>query len=177
MDTSSISSDVNYYNDASSHGSINELYGYQDFNSGVNAEYDSSSISSYKKNYKDYKNTDKGHHVVTRETKGFKPFKVSFYETFMTPGNMIRHAITGLRYSDYRVGSSSEDLFYTVCYSIGDTGSRNPCMLFFDSPSEFESLFRVKVPDIEVKKWTEKMMYEREQRERLANSQGKVVVK
>ncbi len=134
--------------------------------------------SSYKKNlHNDYKQVDKGYHSVIIQRSKNQRFRISFYETAMTPGNMIRNAVTGERYSEYRVGSSAEDLFFTVCYSVGNTGSRNPCILFFETPNEYEYLFRVKLSEKDLETWKSKMTYERDRRQELESSQKKTIVK
>jgi len=152
----------------------------ESFIDGGNDFYDSDSSmdSSYKRQFRDYyKNTDKGYHTVMFQSGKNKNFKVSFYETSMTPGNMIRNAVTGERYTEYKVGSSAEDLFYTVCYSVGNTGSRNPCILFFETPGEYEYMFRVKLSEKALLSWKLKMMYERDRRQELESSQKKTIVK
>lgn len=124
----------------------------------------SSDSSHRRKMYDDTVQVDKGYHKIFRQING-KKTKIAFYETNMTPGNMIRDAITGVRYSEYRVGSSSEDLFYTTCYSIGDTGKRDPCILYFDSPHEYENHFYTRISDKEIQRWTAKMIKEKERTE------------
>lgn len=169
METASNASN-NYISEDFSDSSMNEFNDYY--------QDDSSSMdSSYKRKiYNDYKNIDKGYHIVKLGNKNER-FKISFYETSMIPGNMIRNALTGERYSNYRVGSTAEDLFYTVCYSIGNTGSRNPCILFFETPKDYEYMFRVKLSEKELEAWKSKMMYERDRRQELEYSQNKIVVK
>ncbi len=133
------------------------------FNKGDYRDFDMNSLSSSHRRrlYDDVIQVDKGRHKIARKVNGINT-KIVFYETNMTPGNMIRNAISGIRYSEYRVGSSAEDMFYTVCYSIGDTGKRDPCILFFDSPSEYEKHFHTKISDSEVKRWHAKMIKEKE---------------
>jgi hypothetical protein len=170
MDTASNASN-NYISDELSETIID---GGNDFN-----DFDSSSMdSSYRRHfYNEHKIVDKGHHTVMLQSGKNQKFRVSFYETAMTPGNMIRNAVTGERYTEYRVGSSAEDLFYTVCYSVGNTGSRNPCILFFETPGEYEYMFRVKLSEKALEDWKSKMMYERDRRQELESSQKKTVVK
>jgi hypothetical protein len=176
MDTNSVTSNpyasMETYSETSSHHEADGFY-------ARNFDEETSSLSSFHRRFSNGENktNNYGHHIVKRDRKGYKPFNISFYETSMIPGNMIRDAVNGGFYSEYRVGTSAEDLFYTVAYSVGDTGSRNPCMLFFDSPSDYESLFRVTLSDKDIQKWKSKMMIEKNRRESLANTNNKTVVK
>jgi hypothetical protein len=69
---------------------------------------------------------------------------------------MIRNAITGIRYDDYHVGRYGEDLFYKVSYAVGEKGRRESCILFFDSPEQFEKHFGLIVNLDTKEKWRNK---------------------
>ncbi len=176
MDTNSVTSNqypyMETYSETTSRHEFDGFY-------ARNFDDETSSLSSSYRRYANGENKtiNYGHHIVKRERKGYKTFKISFYETSMIPGNMIRDAVSGRLYSEYRVGTPAENLFYTVSYAVGDTGSRNPCMLFFDSPSDYESLFRVTLSDADIQKWKAKMMSEKTRREELENAKNTTVVK
>lgn len=53
-------------------------------------------------------------------------------------GSPIRNAVTGVRYN-FTVGSSHEDLFFKVIDSTGRNGRREPLMLYYDSPEQYEN--------------------------------------
>jgi len=53
-------------------------------------------------------------------------------------GTRIRNAITGAYY-DYLVGSANEDLFFKITDSIGRNGRKEPLMLYYDSPEQYEN--------------------------------------
>jgi len=52
-------------------------------------------------------------------------------------GSRIRNAVTGSR-TGYLVGSVDEDLFFKVSDTYGRNGRREPLMLFYDSPEQYE---------------------------------------
>lgn len=53
-------------------------------------------------------------------------------------GSRIRNAVTGSR-TGYLVGSVDEDLFFKVSDTYGRNGRREPLMLFYDSPEQYEN--------------------------------------
>jgi hypothetical protein len=63
---------------------------------------------------------------------------VQVYETNTTPGFRIRNAITGMYYPNYKVGSLDENRFYKVCWATGHEGRKEPLILFFAGPDEYE---------------------------------------
>lgn len=95
---------------------------------------------------------EKGFHKFLKSYKE-QLLKIGFYETNITPGTLIRSAITGNRYEKFKVGTYIEDLFFKVCNTTIETGSRCPLYLFFDSPEEFENHFKCKVSDEIKNKW------------------------
>lgn len=104
--------------------------------------------------YDDIKAMDPGYHKIIRREAGIK-FKTEVYSTSFIPGSMIRDAITGHRYSRYRVGSWNEDLFFKIKEVSGNIGYKSN-ILFYDSPEQFERHMKVNV-SIETKKnWTDK---------------------
>jgi hypothetical protein len=99
-----------------------------------------SDISSVKRRrllLENYKKLDTGYNKITRIIGGKKK-SIEIYATGTTPGTAIRNAITGVRHNGYRVGSASEDVFYKVALSTGECSSRDACILFFDTPEQYE---------------------------------------
>lgn len=89
--------------------------------------------------------------------------KFNVYTTSTTPNRLIRSAITGEAFGDYRVGSYDEDLFFSVNLATGETG-RDTNVLFFETPKEYENLFHTTLPDNFKSAWIEKMLYAKERR-------------
>lgn len=76
-------------------------------------------------------------------------------EGFRTPsvyGAMIRDAITGTRYREYLVGSSSEDLFFSMKLSTGEVKGESP-VLFYASPEDCEKAQKCVLSDAIKKRW------------------------
>jgi hypothetical protein len=66
----------------------------------------------------------------------------------------IRNPPTGI-YEKHRVGSKSEDLYFTVKDLVYRTDDK--CKkLFFRNPEEFERLFKIELPTSIKQKWNEK---------------------
>jgi hypothetical protein len=90
----------------------------------------------YRKMWDDAKKVDNGFHKFKRKV-GMKTYEIEVYSTSTTPGRMIRDAISGTRYNQYRVGSCNEYLFFKVKISTGEIG-KDGGSLFFDSPEQYE---------------------------------------
>lgn len=70
-------------------------------------------------------------------------------------GTRIRNAVTGAYYS-FIVGSADEDLFFKVTDSTGRNGRKDPLMLYYDSPEQYENHHFTSVP-LELKqKWSQR---------------------
>jgi hypothetical protein len=107
-----------------------------------------------KKSSKHAISRDSGHHkVINRE--GKNKTKTEAYSTSFIPGSMIRDAITGHHYNQYRVGSSSEDLFFKVREVTGQFG-KEPLLLFYDSPEQYERHMNHSVSNTIKQVWTNK---------------------
>ena len=102
------------------------------------------------------KNTDSGYHSIYRVVSG-KPAKIVFYQTSSTPNMYIRDAVTGVRVSPYRVGTADEDLFFSVILATGETGRREPAVLFYDNPEQYERHFYTKVSAGTKRAWMAKV--------------------
>ena len=102
------------------------------------------------------KKLDKGYRKVTRNIKG-KLTDVEFYTTSTTPGTLIRDAVTGSRYTHYRVGSSDESLFFKVRIAIGGKEYKDePTTLFFDNPETYERVLGSVVKQEDKEAWIAK---------------------
>ena len=53
-------------------------------------------------------------------------------------GSRIRNAVTGVRYN-FIVGTAEQDLFFKVIDSTGRNGRKEPLMLYYDSPEQYEN--------------------------------------
>ena len=75
-------------------------------------------------------------------------------------GSRIRNAVTGERYP-HLVGSKNEDLYFKVIDSTGRSGRRNPIILFYDTPEQYENHHFITVgPDVK-EIWYEKCLFSR----------------
>lgn len=104
-------------------------------------------------------------HTLHRKTSKGKSYKINVYTTSTTPNRLIRSAITGEAFGDYRVGTYDEDLFFSVSLATGETGYHSN-VLFFDSPNEYETLFQTQLDDQIKVAWMQKMLLAKEQRAR-----------
>ena len=108
----------------------------------------------YRKMWDDAKKVDKGFHKIKRKY-NHKKVEIDIYTTTHTPGRMIRDAITGNKYSQYRVGSSNEHLFFKVKVCTGELGN-DSSSLFFDSPEQYERHMKCEVSQAIKEKWLKK---------------------
>lgn len=110
-----------------------------------------------RKNWEDMKSIDKGYRQVKRMV-NHMPISVEFYTTVMMPGHQIRDAITGSRYSQYKVGSLNEHLFFKVGVATGEFGNEGTVIAFYDSPEQYERHTRSVVSTEAKKRWLDKCM-------------------
>jgi hypothetical protein len=124
-------------------------------------ESDYSSVSTNRKKHRKYvesaKNIDRGYHRLKR----YVDYKKTFIEIYSTPnqiGAMIRDAVTGSRYKEYRVGSYNEDRFFKIVIATGELG-QNGGTFFFNSPEEYERHFKniYSIQPSDKVKWVNKM--------------------
>ena len=85
---------------------------------------------------------------------------VQVYETNTTPHFRIRNAVTGMYYSQYKVGSYAENRFFKVCWATGHEGRRTPIVLYFSNPEEFEKHMLTTVADDVKQAWRVKQLIE-----------------
>ena len=102
----------------------------------------------------DYKTLDKGYRSLIRIVNG-KKVKIQMYVTSYNPGTMIRDAVSGVRTTGFRVGSSNEDYFFKVKLATGELG-RDAGHLYFETPSQCEKYLRLKLSDAVKQKWKSK---------------------
>lgn len=74
-----------------------------------------------------------------------------------TIGTKIRNAVTGVSYN-FIVGSSDEELFFKVTDSTGRNGRREPMMLYYDSPEQYENHQFTTVPTEIKQRWHKKSL-------------------
>ena len=100
--------------------------------------------------------TNKGIHLVKRQTKDGKRHNV---EVFVSgdQGSTIRNAISGSYYYGDRVGTKQEDSYFKVSISTGEFG-RDSVVLFYDSPEQYERHMYTTVDPDDKNRWLEKQM-------------------
>lgn len=67
-------------------------------------------------------------------------------------GTRIRNAVTGVYYN-FIVGSADEEIFFKVTDSTGRNGRREPQMLYYDSPEQYENHHFTSVSPEVKQKW------------------------
>jgi len=72
-------------------------------------------------------------------------------------GSRIRNAVTGERFNEL-VGSKFEDLYFKVVESTGRFNRRDPLILFYDTPDQYENHHFVTVNNLVKEKWYEKCL-------------------
>lgn len=73
---------------------------------------------------------------------------------------LIRNAVTGARY-DILVGCTDEDILFKVTDSTGRNSRREPLMLYYDTPEQYENHHFITVgPDVK-EIWYEKCLFSR----------------
>lgn len=131
---------------------------YNSRDTGLSGGQSVASADSYRKrqrsNMDGAKMLDKGYHKINVRVDGRKT-DIEFYHTSNTPGMMIRDAVTGSRYSQYRVGSKNEDQFFKVhlAFTNIDFDSKT---VFYDSPEQYERHMMTKVSQECKDKWSNK---------------------
>jgi hypothetical protein len=56
---------------------------------------------------------------------------IEYYYSKITPGSLIRNAITGGYEYGHRIGSADEDLFFKVVRAVGDCGNSDSHTLYY----------------------------------------------
>ena len=108
------------------------------------------------------KHFDKRYHVFNKQvalkdSRRKKNIKIELYGSGDT-GSTIRDAETGKYYQSHLVGSSNEDFYFKVSYSMAnsDAGYRDPLILFYQSPEHYERHQYVNLDEIVKQKWHKK---------------------
>ena len=109
------------------------------------------------------RNTDKYYEkinlLVNRILKDGKFHKIVTVENYGSgqQGTRIRNAVTGERY-DHLVGSKAEDLYFKVIESTGRVNRREPLILFYDTPDQYENHHFTSLSNSVKEKWYEKCL-------------------
>lgn len=131
-ENSSVSPSDYQINDSDSGDDNIYMYAQPDYND-VDNSTDSGMRSSIMQNKK-----DNGHHIVERAKKNGKKQIYEFYETFIFPKSTIRNAITGEKYYRFYVGTTDENLFFKVIDATAPVKNKDPYILFYDNPEQYE---------------------------------------
>jgi hypothetical protein len=106
----------------------------------------------------DLQKEDKGCFQLKRKNLDRKMKAITVYSSG-SQGTTIRNACTGERIIGYRVGSSDEDLLYSVIISSSEIPSRRePITLFFDSPEQYERHLFSTIHNVDKRIWIEKYL-------------------
>jgi hypothetical protein len=115
-----------------------------------------------------------------------KVSRVEFFPTSTVPNAIIKSAISGTYQGSgsrfFRVGTSDEDLFFSVSMATGELGQEAP-VLFYENPEQYERHFMTKLPKELKEDWLDKRdlalirLKLQQQQQLKANSSGGIVVK
>ena len=105
------------------------------------------------KNYEKYSIPFNGHWT---DGKYYKRITIENYGSGSS-GTLIRNAVTGARYN-ITVGSSDEDILFKVCESTGRDGRKDPLMLYYDTPEQFENHHFTTISPVIKQKWYKRSM-------------------
>ena len=184
----SISEETNSYADVASFADDDESIPSRHYDNDRADRY-SEETSSYHasvradplaKNKKHVKRTRINPETETREST-----RVAFFPTLMVPGAAIKNAISGTLQSSgqgahyFRVGTSDEDLFFSVVLATGELG-QEPMTLFYDSPEQYERHFFTKLSTEIKNSWLDKRdsaLHRLKIQQQRASNEGVVVVK
>jgi hypothetical protein len=126
-----------------------------------------------------------GVYKLIQKTENRQWVELKLYSTSINPGSIIRHARSGLKFGEFRVGTGAEDLFFKVIIATGQWG-QSPIFLFYSTPDEYERHFHGLVNKIDSKikaAWEEKQanasaLYQKSQlRKKRDDPPGVIIVK
>lgn len=128
----------------------------------------STSLDCQEKNkkYTEYKMANyKGYsrfvHVVNN-----KKYIIEAYGTNTDPGCIIRDAVTGGTFGNFKIGSSDENLFFKAKFSDGQDGLNRNCNTFYYfNPDHYENHTHTTLSSDIKNKWNEKYRKEIARRE------------
>jgi len=142
--------------------------------SGVHGDESSSIGDDAVFEKKKYNNRDKNSVVRVYSEKG--PYRVTYYDTNLTPGRRIRNAVSG-HYTNHVVGTNDEYLYFSNLICTGESGSTPHC-LFYDTPEQYERHMHTTISDETKDRWRQRYNeLLREQQDRLSNRSESVIVK
>ena len=134
---------------------------YDDFNPTDANDYEIETTSVMSDKKQEIDQSDTGRHKLKRARRN-----IEFYATPHRPGSTIRNAVNGGYETGYVVGSTDEDVFFSVILATGETGP-TPATLYYDSPSQYEAHFGCKLT-LDIKsKWMTKYNTEMQRRKHL----------
>ena len=113
--------------------------------------------------YENLKMSDSDYHKIIRR-EGDVKIKTEVYSTAITPGTLIRDAITGHKQANFHVGTWKEDLFFKVHETSGYIGN-GAYILFYDSPEQYERHMKANISSSIKRKWTDKFARARDRLE------------
>jgi hypothetical protein len=101
--------------------------------------------------------SEPGHYLLYMNNKGNR-FNIEMYMTKNQPGTIIRHAVSGIREKNMRVGRRDEYAYFKVAHTIGGCGQDRYGNLFYNSPEEYERHFHTTVSQQTKEKWLNRNM-------------------
>jgi hypothetical protein len=110
---------------------------------------------------KNYHKITLEHKIITKKNGKQKPDTVELYDTNLTPGGVIRDAVTGSRMTKCRVGSRDENFFFKTRLCINGAGLFDNNTFYFDSPEQFERVLFIPVAQDIKEKWHARLIEER----------------
>lgn len=136
----------------------------EDYDTDTDSATVTSRVLKNRKLIEESKMKDKGYCKIERigiySNKPNSKTNIEIYSGSDNPGSPIRDAITGSRFSKYKVGSRDENLFFKVGLVTGEKGLRGNRLFFFDNPEQYERHMHC-VLDQKVKNdWLEKNLEE-----------------
>ena len=98
-----------------------------------------------------------GHHLIFKWVRG-RRVPVEMYMTRVQPGTLIRHAVSGIREKNMRVGRRDEYAYFKVAMATGEAGQNRYGNLFYTSPEEFERHFHCTVSQEVKERWMDRQL-------------------
>jgi hypothetical protein len=92
----------------------------------------------------------------TKDNKWVKKVNIHSYGSAGL-GSNIRNAVTGAYYN-YTVGSANEDFLFKVIDSTGRNNRRDPLMLYYDNPEQYEKHKHTQVSQKSKERWHKKYL-------------------
>lgn len=130
------------------------------FNDESSAEFrlrQKETLSALKKLDKHYEKYNIPFNDIWTDGKYHKKITIESYGSDST-GTFIRNAVTGIRY-DIKVGSKDEYILFKVTNAIGRNQRKDPLILYYDSPEQYEKHHLANLSDTIKKKWVENALY------------------